>query len=383
MRLQVPSKSLPNADSPLLGLRHPTKKECIRIWRLTSLSWRDSLDESQFLEESAYLLTIPLAKDGGMTLWLLTDTTLPPDNRPILCSCETFLKKTLVSNPSGGTSDKNLHGIASVFTDPQYRRRGYGRRMMRELSRELRDFHFDREMNVGAVLYSDIGKQYYAALGWKPFPNNGHLEFSASNLQSSTCTATELYEHDLEALCKLDESMIRNAMAKPCANGQTRICIIPDIDHMLWHHCKEDFAAEKNFGRAAFVRGALIGQPGNRMWAIWTRRWYDKPDSPDAHNTLYVLRLVVENKDGDRDAQTEQLKTLIETMQREAHAWMLQDVKIWDPSSLVRDLVEKTGIVHKTVMREEESIASLKWFEQEDIKEGSIEWIANEKYAWC
>ncbi|KAK3687881.1 hypothetical protein B0T22DRAFT_510863 [Podospora appendiculata] len=358
MGLQFQSENIPSADSPLLGLRHPTKKECLRIWRLASLSWRDSLDENQFLEESAYLLTIPLAKDGGMTL-------------------------TLVSNPGGSASDKNLHGIASVFTDPEYRRRGYGRRMMRELSLELRNFHFDRETNVGAVLYSDIGKQYYAALGWQPFPNNGHVEFSASNPPAPVSTATELYQHDLEALCKLDEETMRNALAKPFTSRNTKICIIPNMNHMLWHHCKEDFAAEKNFGRAAPARGALVGQPGNRMWAIWTRRWYDKPDSPDAHNTLYVLRLVVENEDGDRDAQAEQLKTLIETMQREAHAWKLQDVKVWDPSPLVRDLVEKTGVAHKTIMREEEGIASLQWFGQENATAGSIEWIANEKYAWC
>jgi hypothetical protein len=371
----------PDSQDPRLGLRHPTEKECRHIWSLELLSWRDSLDEQQYFDESAYMLIIPLAKDGGMTLWILTDTTLPPDQRPILCSCQTFVKRTLVSDPDGNLSEKNIHAVASVFTDPALRRRGYCARLMRELATVLRTFRFDATTNVGSVLYSDIGPRYYADLGWHPFPNNSEIVLKPREAQD--LAGSRSISHDeLDQLCRDDEVMARKALSEPSKSGKTRICVIPDLDHMLWHHCKADFAANINFGEIPKAKGAVAGEPGDRIWAIWTHRWYDKPDAPDAQNTLYVLRLVVENEQGKRVIQADQMKALLQAMQAEACKWKLQDVKIWDPSPLVQYLVRETGIEHEMVHREEESLASLYWFGEGSGKDDEIEWVANEHYAW-
>ena len=81
-----------NATSPNLCLANPTFNGCITIWTNTSSSWRDSLTLPMYLKESQYLTIVPLAKDGGMTTWILVDGGLPPDQRPILCSCESFIK---------------------------------------------------------------------------------------------------------------------------------------------------------------------------------------------------------------------------------------------------------------------------------------------------
>jgi len=161
----------PNGDSATahsrdLVLRHPTPDECVKIWTATSAFWADSLPLSIYLEESESLTTIPLAKDGNMTTWILVKKKLPPDQRPILCSCETFRKQSLTSDARGNVTQNIVHGIASVFCPPEYRRRGYAARMLKELANVLPTWQLESECQcVGNIIYSDIGKSYYANLG--------------------------------------------------------------------------------------------------------------------------------------------------------------------------------------------------------------------------
>ena len=163
--LNVSLADLPDARSPDLHLSHPTAGECQTVWRLSSLAWTDALSLPQYLEESAYLTTVPLAKDGAMTNWILTDKNLPPDQRPILCSCETFRKRAFIRASNGNLSEKIIHDVASVFCDPVLRRRGYNSRLMKKLTIILRTFQSDKTEPIGSVLYSNIGKKYYAGLG--------------------------------------------------------------------------------------------------------------------------------------------------------------------------------------------------------------------------
>lgn len=55
--------------------------------------------------------------------------------------------------------------------------------------------------------------------------------------------------------------------------------IVPDHDHMLWHHKKADLAFDKLFGKQPHRNGAIAGQPGNRICAILTHRYYGEPES--------------------------------------------------------------------------------------------------------
>ena len=73
MVVQSISTPLPDAHSPDIHLSHPTGEECLKIWELSSLAWRDAFTLPLYLEESAFLTTVPLARDGGMTIWILVD----------------------------------------------------------------------------------------------------------------------------------------------------------------------------------------------------------------------------------------------------------------------------------------------------------------------
>ena len=392
------SRPLPDAHSPDIHLSHPTDRECLKIWELSSLAWRDALTLPLYLEESAFLTTVPLAKDGGMTIWILVDRNLPPDQRPILCACESFRKRSLISSTDGELTETIIHGVASVFCDPAYRGRGYAARLMRELAKALRSWQTETKTCIGSVLYSDIGKKYYSNLGWHPFPNNSHIELSPS-ITSKNTRATPLLSGDLDQLCQEDEAIIRKSMTRRSGPGKLRMMLVPDLAHMLWHHAKEEFACGKLFGKQPQIKGAIAGQAGSRIWAIWTHRYYEDPKYTVSGATLYILRLVIENElaassdsfegretpynAGEREMQVNHLRAVLQSAQAEAAEWILSSVKLWDPTSLVQELIEQTGIQHYKVDREDENIASLLWYGEGSGREDMLEWVANEKFAWC
>ena len=354
------------------------------IYSLSFLAWGDALTLPQYLEESAFLTTVPLAKDDGMGVWMLTDKTFAQDQRPILCSCETFRKRAFVTHTKGPFTEVIVHAVASVFCNPKYRGRGYAARLMRELATMLPSWQVESRRCVGSVLYSDIGKTYYANLGWHPFPINTHIELDPID-PSTPFRARELLVTDLDKLCKDDEAMIRKAMIS-MSDGKIRMMLVPDLDHMLWHLRKEEFACDKLFGKQPQVKGAIAGQPGNRVWAIWMHRFYGDPESVSSDNTLYILRIVTENHDPNvkqREMQFEQMQAVLQAAQIEAAEWKLYCVKLWEPEHMVRETLEGVGIPHRKVERKEDNIASLLWFGEGNGKEDTLEWIGIGKYAWC
>ncbi|KAI4958246.1 hypothetical protein J4E86_003844 [Alternaria arbusti] len=369
----------PPSNSPHLVIRHPTEGECRTISTNTSAEWKDSLSLAQYLEEGHLLATVPLAQDGGMTTWILVHQDQAPNERKILCSCESFSKRSLTSNTSGSVSENTVHGVASVFSPSEYRGRGYAARMMR------------------STLYSDIGKEYYAKLGWLPNSTNSHIELQPSVIAWPSL-ATPVTEDELGALCKRDEELVRSRMSIPTEEAKTRFTIIPDVDHMLWHISKEEFAAKQLFDRIPNSKGARAGPPGSQVWALWTHRYYSHPDASTSRNVLYILRLVMEVDETATRLSSEAtkrpeptvyerqivcLRAILQAAQTEANEWDLDVVKIWDPTPLVLDLLTQSGLEYEVIERENDSIASLLWYDADGgVSDGRPLWLNNEHYAW-
>lgn len=149
---------LPPSDSPNLALLHPTQQEKVETWKLNGDSWRGTMPVQIYLRRESHLENQVFTRDGGVTFWILVDSTLPPNERPILASCESYRKRALVAR-AGKVEDVVSHGIGSVFCNPQYRRRGYAQRMMEELGKKLDTWNQeDGKRTDFTVLYSDIGK---------------------------------------------------------------------------------------------------------------------------------------------------------------------------------------------------------------------------------
>ncbi|KAF2111586.1 hypothetical protein BDV96DRAFT_499435 [Lophiotrema nucula] len=388
------SKDFTISHSRDLVLRHPTPDECVNIWTETSEPWGDALPLSVYLRESEFLTTIPLAKDENMTTWILVNKDAPADHRPLFCSCETYRKAALTSNSHGEVTEKVVHGIASVFCSPQYRRQGYASRMMKELTNILPTWRLPSGTQcVGTILYSDIGKLYYAKLGWNPNPTNMHIELLP---QMSSPRTTPVLADDLEKLCQRDEATVRRVLEVPSEDIRKRVTILPNLEHMLWHIAKAEFATEYLFGTVPNAKGAIIGEPGSQIWAIWTHRYYNHYESVSAKNVLYILRLTIEcdktatrlPSDADKvhvaeyGTQLGYLKAILQAAQAEASFWKLDCVNLWDPTPLVQKMITDSGIDHVVVDREEDSIACATWYDDAgEVGEAPL-WVNNEYYTW-
>lgn len=157
--------SLNKGDSSTLLLVHPNEAEKLIQFKLNGAEWRGALSLPAYLRREEILSQQSLTKDGGITYWILVDTSL--ENNPLdpdsgtrlpLASCETYRKRALVWQ-DGNVQEVVCHGIGSVFCAAHLRKRGYAQRMMRELGQALRTHQADKTTpSVFSVLYSDIGK---------------------------------------------------------------------------------------------------------------------------------------------------------------------------------------------------------------------------------
>ncbi|BCS30205.1 uncharacterized protein APUU_80508A [Aspergillus puulaauensis] len=364
---------LPLSSSPSLHLAHPTPTESRVICRQTAPDWKDALSHPQYLEEYAFLLTAPLARNSGVTSWILVDKTQPEDKRTILASCETFRKDALVGDCDGNCTNVIAHGIASVYCHEPFRKRGYASRLLRELADVLPRWQVDNKTSVvGSILYSDIDPGFYYNLGWTPFASD-QLEFEPSPVAHN---AIHLHAEDLRALCEEDEALLRASMSKPSPDKHSnpRFAIVPNHEHVLWHHAKEEFGSQRLFGSAPSIKGAIAGPRGNRVWATWTHRFYRHPDVDSSANTLYILRFVVESP----EAAAEDVCAVLGAARAEAAEWGLGKVKLWAPERELEGLIEQSGVPFERKTRVRNSIPCLRWYDS-----GPVDWVLNEKYAWC
>ncbi|KAL2110042.1 hypothetical protein VUR80DRAFT_1693 [Thermomyces stellatus] len=397
---------LPPATSPSLVLAHPTPNEKRRTWTLTQPEWGTALTVDEYLHREEYLTTVPLARHGGITHWILTIRSMPEDERPILSSCESLRKRALFTTPQGEVSEGIAHGVGSVYTDPAYRGKGYASRLLAMVRDELGSHQgppiqssstspYSLPPVAFSFLFSDIGKKFYASRGWVPHRST-HLSFTplptdAATNGSTPPHATPLGYHDLAELCTRDETLLRQRLAarrsppSSCtppdpSQPLTYVALPPDLDTMLWHLMREDFITTRVFGSTPAVRGAVFGRRGKRVWAIWTRT-YQAPPPNTASNTLYILRLVVEDESAGDDYLAEGLRAVIDYARREASDWGTSKVQLWNPDTNVEALMRKAALKFDVVEREMDSIPSLLWYG--DAPQGSVVWVACEKHTWC
>ncbi|CZS96298.1 uncharacterized protein RAG0_05680 [Rhynchosporium agropyri] len=376
------SIDLPDSKSPSLILTNPTPEEKIETWNLNAVNWGTALPLPDYIEREQYLTTVPLAENGGVTHWVLVDRNLPPNKRPVLASCESLRKPILVAK--GGVITEGItHGIGSVFSAPKFRGRGYASRMLKELAPVLKTWQVDpntpeRQSCPFSILYSDIGTKYYAKFGWDTYPST-HFAFPPAASSTSRTDIRPLTSADIPALCAKDEEYLRKQLDIEAKDGKTHVALIPNHDSMQWHHKREEFVTSKIFKKSPTIKGAITGEPGSQVWAVWTRAFYG-PLDPKSGNTLHILRLVIEDE-RDEEGNVEKLKGILQIAQAEAQEWQLNEVDVWNPSEYLKGLVEKTGVESRFVVRDAESIASLMWYGEGDKED--VRWVANEKFGWC
>lgn len=419
---------LPSADAPSLTLALPTPEECRRVWTGHHQVWGGALSLEGYVKREFYLQTVPLAMNCGTTHWILTEAGLPPNERPIYSSCETLRKHGMAATlPAGAPEpvvvDGIAHGIASVYTDPAYRGKGYAGRMLTDLGEKLKTWQVESSAHVDtaathpdkktlfSVLYSDIGKTYYASKGWAAFPS-AHLTFAPGFTEAETNDAVEvsaLGYHELAELCPIDVGLLRARLSRRAArlakdtlaSGATHgpsVALVPDLNTMLWHLMREDYMTKHIFGKTPTVRGAMCALKTSEgkersIWAIWTRGYYGGLKTIEG-NTLYILHVVLEHLDDDfpldpdevpvSQAHVDGFAAILRMAQAEAKEWHCGSVQMWNPTPAQKLLADRTGIPYTEVDRQKDSIASLMWnrSSEDGVVTETVDWVDNEKYGW-
>lgn len=381
-----------------------------------STEWKGALTPEAYLRREDVLSRQDLTKEGGLTSWALVEEKAPvadipttssaaflSTDRKVLAGCETIYKRALVKRKdSEQVEEVAVHGVASVFTPVANRGVGNARRMIHELSEVLPAWQTRREKEerevVGSVLYSDIGKSFYANAGnWMPYPST-QLTLPTESPSSDKSSLTQaahvrpVHAKDVHTLAELDERLIRARFTKRPLSAPTAFTVLPDAETLAWHHAREEFVGNELFGKEPQLKGARAEYDDGTgakadVWAIWTRRWSDLKEE----SVLQVLRIVVNG--GERPASEQALAAataaVLHTAQREAHEWGLSHVEVWSPSDVTRHaaalLLGKEMKEGVEVVERDESIASLNWFETSDDKDDNeeVEWLNNEKFGWC
>ncbi|KAJ5295535.1 hypothetical protein PENANT_c001G07380 [Penicillium antarcticum] len=376
---------LPAGESPDLILVPATPAERIASIKLNSVAWKGPLDVETYIKREDHLMQQRLTRDG-LTCWILVDRNEPEGQRTILSSCESYRKKALMAH-DGQVEDVATHGVGSVYCRPEFRGKGYAKRMFEELRLKLDTWEMEKESrrkSLFTVLFSDIGKKFYAQFGWRPFLSS-HMSLPAMDGSVDGGDVTrDLFAKDVQqtvcsegVLAKLRDQML----AASQESSKAKIAILPDFDHFVWHWAREEFFAEQLLPERSppVVKGA--GDDQACVYCAWNRNFGGMPED----NVLYILRWVYDDPTSPAEEQAivKAMASILRRAQREAHEWNMSKVEFWNPTPLLQKAVALVDPKAELVHREKDSIASLRWTGSEDGLGKDVEWWLNEKYAWC
>lgn len=122
------------------------------------------------------------------------------------------------------------------------------------------------------------------------------------------------------------------------------------------------------------VKGSITAD--GKRWIMWSRDFSLKDPK------LYVLRVV---DLGSEEGRAEDMDAMLRAAVGEAQRWGLKKVCMWNPQSWVVESAKRVvGAEVQVEDREMESIASLMMYgEKVGSGIGDVEWVVNEKFAWC
>lgn len=183
-------------------------------------------------------------------------------------------------------------------------------------------------------------------------------------------------------------------MAQNAKSNRTAVALIPDHRTLVWQHARENFFANEKFKKTPLERGAIVGDSaGSRAWCYWTGVWPTYPEMDP--NVLYILRIAVEDEsfadfepasehgiDAVKDSSSvKAIAAVLAKAQAHASEWNMHQVQIWNPTSATVAAIRLLDSTAKVEHREKESITSLQWYGEGSWKD--VDWIMNEKFAWC
>ncbi|EER38450.1 conserved hypothetical protein [Histoplasma capsulatum H143] len=354
--------SMPLSDSADLILVVPTPAERIECLKANSREWKGVLDADQYVQRENHLMNQDMTKDGAMTLWILVDRHFPPDNRPILSSCESFSKRAWLAH-DGKVEQILAHGEDSV------RKRGV----------------------FFCPLFGYRQIFFMRNVGWKAFPSS-HISLPPVSKDKGKQSVSGV---DLDKAGEMQADDVRRLMCSDAAlekyqqilreashnSKRAKVAFVPDYAALSWHWAREEFYSKILFpGKGEpKVKGACV--ESRKVFICWNRNF----GSTEKDNVLFILRTLYEEprSPAEEKAVVEALAAALYCAQLEAHEWGRSRVDIWNPTPVVEKAVKMLSPTAQIEHREQTSICSLKWNGKQLGLGEDIDWYWNEKYAWC
>ncbi|KAI3644919.1 hypothetical protein MP228_011083 [Amoeboaphelidium protococcarum] len=394
--------------------------------------WGVPLTVEQYLRREVVLSECRFAKDN-ITYYVLIDDQDPGQ---FLCHCEAYKRPARVYQSESEYVEVQCASIASVFTPKQHRGRGYASKMMGLIAEDLkqREFQF-------STLFSDIGCQFYAMLGWTPYSSlqlrldvkeliqsKQSLDAEAVQLNGDSVRVKVVTDELLDALeafelsdqC-LGEDLRREYNKQPQADmdvEQQMLVVLPSADIWRWFRTRSDFQVEhlykdisKQYPLGHFVLGNEmfdVNAPisptmiSSYMLYFFDFRW----------RTMYVMRCRFSSK-----SEAALLWKQLILVARE-YSEQIDDVVFWNPSDILIDTVyfskdddvkltdvlltkygsmESSDVLQDAVQlsptgvyleyRDKDSIPSCNWLNSQHDAQGTqqyqnMKWIQNFKDGW-
>lgn len=385
--------NLPSANGTTLTLVPASPVERQAVLKINSAAWKGPLSVDDYINREYHLGRQELT-GARLTRWILVDSTQPVNERTILSSCETFEKNALVAY-RGNIQRVSTVGVGSVFCREEFRGLGYAKHMIEELCRVFdgKGDGNNKKTPLFTVLFSDIGKRFYARFGWKPFPSS-HLALSPIDemefkrdlpgVDLPLAQIKDLTAEDVRGSMCSEDVVQKQREALRVASERSpgaKVAIEPDYDHFAWHWAREEFYAARlrPADGKPLIKGA--GHDGAGVYCAWNRNFGEK----SGENILFILRWTYDDPKTPVQTQAiiEAMAAILRRAQFEAHKWGMSKVEFWNPEPLMQKAVSLLDPTVQVVHREESSIASLRWSGAEKGLGDDVEWFWNEKYAWC
>lgn len=382
-------------DLASLSLFPATRAQVEETWRRTWPQWGGALSLTEYLAREADMESMDHAKDGKLITWVLAPRG-DPTTLDFMCSCEAFKRSGLVAYPSYSTSKPNsvhevtCYAIASVFTPPSKRGRGYASHMMRLLhwviaSRaNLPKFPeawgappeqvADGSEGLFSCLYSDVGEDFYRSAG--PVGKKGGWEMRGAVSTIWDVGADEgdddgwtwLTQDQLNGLWDRDAGRINKELASMLTSDTSHevqrpaafVTYLPTNGVCGFHIPRSTYASDFSMAGGFWGIQSLNDPDTYASWSVDLR-----PPPP----TLIITRLC---------ASEETFPGLIAKIRQAARRSGIGKVEVWKLGKGLRDIAERMG--GRTVTRNEH-LPQMVWYGPGAT--GNIEWAYNEKFCWC
>ena len=249
--------------------------------RATHEAWGGQLPVDTYVALETRLRGQPWAEEA-MRVWLLC-----ADGGEVLASCESYRMPSRIG-PEPGHS----YGIASVYTEPEKRRKGHAAALLAALGARL------ARTGQAMVLYSDVPLCIYQKVGFAPRPAL-HLAFTA--LPGDPGQGVDALVPETRAARVLD-------LIPPPPDS---FAILPVPAQIDWHLERERIFAELLGRPRPPAQGARLGDAA----ILWSA------DHRDRQLTVLLLHA----------PERAQAEALVTCARRAAHAAGLARAVLWNP----------------------------------------------------